>query len=326
MPSHARRPSSSSSESSSTAQPSAAPSIAESNEELLQLLQSEGGLPVLEPEPIQATPGLLAMLEQTPSEIQGSPPQARDDEYEVAEHEGSVAERGEGDRHAIDPNDVDQGMVGDCYLHASMAAIARVNPEALRELISDNGNGTYDVTLHFDVQGDWIPWAVDEVITVDDQFPTREDGMPAYAGDSGVRDGAELWVMLIEKAWAVAQGSYDAIWSGRNPQGMRLLGMEDVSNARTSSMTAEEIGTFLHEHLEAEHALVCQTPDYAESGEATRELAEEVGAVGGHGYAVMEVDAEAGTVDLYNPWGTDHLTGLSLEDFKQLYTWITVGQ
>lgn len=283
-------------------------------------------MPTFKPAVIPASTGLLAMLKQQPEEIQrGSPPQARQDSYNVKEHPGAVAERGAGDAHAVDPSDVDQGMVGDCYLHASMAAIARVNPQALADLIRDNGDGTYNVTLHFDVDGDWTPWAVAHTITVDDSFPTRMDGLPAYAGDSGVRDGKELWVMLIEKAWAVAQGSYDAIWSGTNPNGMRLLGLENVSNVETSSMTAAELGAFVKQHLDADHALVCQTADFAQSSEAVRALAESVGAVGGHGYAVMDVDVDAGTIDLRNPWGTDHLTGLSLHDFRQLYTWLTVG-
>ena len=289
-------------------------------------LQGASGPAQLAPVAVSVSDGLLSMLTGEPPAVEGSPPQARQDSYDVERHEGTVAVRGAGDAHAIDPNDVDQGMVGDCYLHAAMAAIARANPQSLADLIEDNGDGTYDVTLHFDVDGDWVPWAVDHVIRVDDSFPTRDDGLPAYAGDSGVRDGAELWVMLIEKAWAVAQGSYDAIWSGTNPDGLRLLGMEDVSNLRTSSKTAAELGTFMHEHLEANHALICQTPDYAGSSEATRTLAERVGTVGGHGYAVVAVDVGAGTVDLQNPWGTNSLAGVSLDDFKAVYTWITVGE
>lgn len=47
-------------------------------------------------------------------------------------------------------------------------------------------------------------------VIVDDYFPTKNK-RPCYAS---TRDG-ELWVMLLEKAWAKLYGSYSRIESGQ---------------------------------------------------------------------------------------------------------------
>ena len=43
--------------------------------------------------------------------------------------------QGEGDAHEVDPHDVNQGALGDCYLIAGMAAVARADPEAIKNAI-----------------------------------------------------------------------------------------------------------------------------------------------------------------------------------------------
>lgn len=50
--------------------------------------------------------------------------------------------------HDPSPDDIDQNRIGDCYLDSTMGEIARQDPGALRSMVHDNGNGTYDVTLH----------------------------------------------------------------------------------------------------------------------------------------------------------------------------------
>ncbi|MFM2162431.1 MAG: Calpain family cysteine protease, partial [Pseudomonadota bacterium] len=48
----------------------------------------------------------------------------------------------EGDAAAVDPHEVEQGELGDCYLIAGMAAVARAQPDAIGKLIQPREDGT----------------------------------------------------------------------------------------------------------------------------------------------------------------------------------------
>eukprot|EP00929_Paragymnodinium_shiwhaense_P009503 TRINITY_DN113699_c0_g1_i1.p1 TRINITY_DN113699_c0_g1~~TRINITY_DN113699_c0_g1_i1.p1 ORF type:complete len:360 (+),score=49.61 TRINITY_DN113699_c0_g1_i1:39-1118(+) len=105
------------------------------------------------------------------------------------------------------PCDVMQGNTGDCWLLAAIAAYAEY-PSAVRKLFSHeekSEDGCYTVSLYDMEAGDW------ESLEIDDLIPTAGK-RPAFAKPNG----GELWVMLLEKAFAKFVGSYAAI-SGGNP-------------------------------------------------------------------------------------------------------------
>lgn len=134
---------------------------------------------------------------------------------------------GASDSHPIHPNDVAQGLVGDCWLHAGLAAIADANPDLIQQAIRENPDGTYAVTLwnyksepgssayegssqEFTVSPGVPVLAEDLAVEVLAQFGligkrTRKAGDWAFAqpGDidtSGDRAVYELWPTLFEKA------------------------------------------------------------------------------------------------------------------------------
>ena len=55
------------------------------------------------------------------------------------------------------------------------------------------------------VQGEWVP------VVVDDWIPCESPGKPAFATS---RKGNELWVSILEKAYAKLHGSYEALEGG----------------------------------------------------------------------------------------------------------------
>ena len=120
--------------------------------------------------------------------------------------------KGKGDDNAIDPNDVKQGYLGDCYFLAAIQAIAQSNPSALKKLIKDNKDGTYEVTLY--VYKYLVSWNRSPIkITVDTNVPhVKGTIQPVYAG----KGDNELWVLLLEKAYAVYEGSYGDIEGGNH--------------------------------------------------------------------------------------------------------------
>lgn len=55
------------------------------------------------------------------------------------------------------------------------------------------------------LQGEWVP------VVVDDWIPCESPGKPAFATS---RKGNELWVSILEKAYAKLHGSYEALEGG----------------------------------------------------------------------------------------------------------------
>ena len=98
--------------------------------------------------------------------------------------------------------DVSQGSAGDCYLIAVMAGLAGTKPQAVQAMFIENppvdGQRSWGVRF-FDANGraHWV--------TVNDQLPVAEGGTSlAYAGPANKALNGEIWVPLLEKAYAQA--------------------------------------------------------------------------------------------------------------------------
>ncbi|MBF2052527.1 MAG: hypothetical protein IGS03_03570 [Candidatus Sericytochromatia bacterium] len=101
----------------------------------------------------------------------------------------------------VSVSDIRQGSIGDCYLIAGIYSIAQKNPQAIHEMMKDNGDGTVTVRL-YDKNKD-TQQLEPIYITVDKSVPNDD----AHAKDT-------LWVQMLEKAYAVHNGSYTAIGKG----------------------------------------------------------------------------------------------------------------
>jgi len=127
-----------------------------------------------------------------------------------------------------DPNDINQGGVGDCWLLAAISAIAefdgaiakifRKTPDLLA--LPGNASNTYIVTL-YDLPTMDLYGCKSVDIEIDERLCAQADGN----GLLGARPSStgELWVPYLEKAVAVHSGGWDKIDGGHLTHAWRIL-------------------------------------------------------------------------------------------------------
>lgn len=104
----------------------------------------------------------------------------------------------------IEPNDIKQGALGDCYFLSCLSVLTE-NPIRVRNLfVSEDVHeeGIYAVKMYKNGKK--------QEIVIDDYIPCK-DGEPIFSRTNG----KELWVILLEKAWAKLHSSYHRIIGGQ---------------------------------------------------------------------------------------------------------------
>ncbi|MCH2043753.1 MAG: C2 family cysteine protease [Saprospiraceae bacterium] len=205
--------------------------------------------------------------------------------------------KGAHDDHEIDENDIQQGQIGDCYFMSAVAAVAKTNPEAIKKLIKTKGDGSYDVTLY--AKGDRLALKP-TIINVKPDFVTDENGNPIYA-DKGDK---ELWVMLLEKAYAKMHGGYDDIGEGGYIEdGLEAITGQDAKYYMMYKYDSKSIKELMLEGLKAKKPMTAATKG---SGEEKTILDSGTIIYKGHAYSVEKISGN--NIEMRNPWGFDHAT------------------
>ena len=107
----------------------------------------------------------------------------------------------------VEPKDVAQGGLGDCWLISALACMAEHEGLLRTCFITQefNERGKYQVRLYDGRVGKWT------VVTVDDSMPVnKETNKLLFAQPKG----QELWVILIEKAFAKFCGTFASLDGG----------------------------------------------------------------------------------------------------------------
>jgi Calpain family cysteine protease len=226
------------------------------------------------------------------------------------------------------PDDVRQGAIGDCYFPAAMASLAFWKPEAIRDAIKDNGDGTYTVKFHdTDRWGGGNGRPVE--IKVDGDLYARAWGGPAYGsslGGSTEPDKMELWFPLIEKAYAQWKGSYETIGGG----GVAGEVMGQVLG-KSYDYVSLNAGNKERVYDQIKAAAAQGRPMAAGTyGTDQADRYTNTGVYANHAYSVLGTEEENGVkyVKLRNPWGqseygydgkNDGFFRIELDKFAELY-------
>jgi hypothetical protein len=230
----------------------------------------------------------------------------------------------------ISYDDVIQGNISDCYLMAAFCSIAYADPSLIEGAIRDLGHGNFDVRFH---EAAYSGGPMEQLrIPVTAEVPMRlGDDSGAY-GHS--RDSTELWVSLMEKAYAKWKGGYSELDQGGHAHEVMSAVTGRASEAvELRRQSADEIFEMIQQAM-ANNRPVTAGTHAADSGVQYNGT----GIKPWHVYSVFKgmID-EAGVkhVQLRNPWGdtvpagnntTDGTFHLKLDEFTKLYAWLHLGK
>jgi hypothetical protein len=200
--------------------------------------------------------------------------------------------------------DINQGQVGDCWLMAPLAAVAKTAPEYIRQSIVSLGDGTFAVRLTDGY------YRVDADLRMDGNVPTYAGFGNDAANDITAADApriGSLWVPLVEKAAAFRfGGAYEDLDDDFLHHGFNVLGYADAATAAEDDVdSGTEALNWVQRQLDLGRALAfCTEPEIL--GISSR-------LVGTHCYSIDSIDTDPMTgtrrIRVRNPWGDDGGTG-----------------
>ena len=205
----------------------------------------------------------------------------------------------------IDPNDIMQGSLGDCYFLAACSSIAEYAPRLQRNFLTDKvvPQGVFIFALCVD--GIWQDVLLDEMVPC-----AVQNGQPAF---NRTKNG-ELWVILAEKAWAKVYGGYFNIAAGLTREALRDLTGACCKTFFTTQLRDDaDLWNRLREADANKWIMTAGSDDLNNNG--TDAVFEKVGIAGSHAYALLaaqEVETPQGRVRLLrlrNPWGKTEWNG-----------------
>jgi hypothetical protein len=199
---------------------------------------------------------------------------------------------------SIEFNDIKQGNLGNCYFLSALAALTEF-PNLIFKIFKTQEvptNGLYEVALFID--GEW------QIVIVDDYIPVNIYGDPAFAKPNG----NEIWVMILEKAWAKVNGGYLNIIGGFATEALTAFTGFSKRFITVEAENIEEIWNTVSE-AETDNNIMC-------CGTRSTQEAEDMGLVGGHAYTLISSKSATDDSDklirlfeIRNPWGNKEWKG-----------------
>lgn len=229
-------------------------------------------------------------------------------------------------KDAITPEAIKQGRIADCYFLATLASVARNNPELIRDMIRANRNGTFTVAF---------PGDKAHPVTV--AAPTETE---LGVGNRGTKFG--VWARVLESAfarWRLERGNSKypnatiELEGAHGPDtgkfALRVLTNSDADERGISSLSNEQLVSTLDSVMNSnrqKRMMMASVPGGSD-GEKTKD-----GFVKQHLYSVLAFERTAkdrGFVTVRNPWGAgtntpEGTTRINLETFRRNFNIMTV--
>jgi len=265
------------------------------------------------------------------------------------------------DDSGIDPYDIIQGGLGNCYFMCSLSALTKTKGgiKRIKEMIRYNNDGTFTVKLYRPQKEAHIDSFYDENTgkTIK-QNTKRTTGLELVevvvsakvwvdklsdSGDKAIyatsQDAGELWPLILEKAYAQLMGGYDEIDSGFSQEAFEVL----TGTPRRSFDFSRDLDRAKQELLQAYESgsgVTLATPPNMDGNFAVDEFGNQLKGnagelikktypedgderiVAGHAYALDSIDN--GIVKLINPHGNNHIKNLPIDSLHKYFSRVVV--
>lgn len=264
------------------------------------------------------------------------------------------------DEEDIDVNDIKQNNIGDCYFLASLAAFVNARPQALKDMITDHKNGEYTVILHKFVKAkDGRIAAQDVSVKVSNVLPIlkNERSKGLYGADIFEDDQIELWVAIVEKAFLTLESKGSRYNTKKMKYGAPESALESLTgtDANTHLLSSglfssseivksdDTLLAHLYSCFQQKRPMVASISPhgglyYDELNQKIYDKNEKKGLsqrqreslvlveiASGHSYAIISVDHESRTVDLYEPAKHQHLYSFPISFLRTHFAEIAIS-
>ena len=195
---------------------------------------------------------------------------------------------------------MNQGLLRDCYFLSALSALAE-NPHRIKNIFHTKtvtDSGAYAVKLF--VNGEPMD------IVVDDYFPfDKRPGKNCWAFSRDTNEN-EIWVQILEKAYAKVFGSYEIIEGGKAYQAFANLTGYPSDVMYHDEIEHDTLWTMILKGARADQPMVCDV-NSKELGNADK--MKKMGLADGHAYTMLtartifdEDDKAIRLVKIRNPY------------------------
>jgi len=188
----------------------------------------------------------------------------------------------------INPSDIEEGVLKDGYLLSSIAALAEEPSLIQRLFLTEESNkvGLYAIWLCD--SGTWKPVILDEYIPCNERSGSY---FPVFAQSTN----DDLWISLLEKAYAKIYGSYANIEGGSCQHALRDLTGAPVEELRDET-DLEKIWHFISNSITKGYFLCCSN-DSVQPTQGQENKGNNEGAANSFAYTILdarEVETQRG--------------------------------
>ena len=203
------------------------------------------------------------------------------------------------------PLDVVQGELGDCYFLSVLAAFAE-DPKIISNLVDPKGKGSDGAfTANVIIHGEPVK------MVVDDEFPVANDTKLAFAGLN--ENSGNIWPLILEKAWAKCNRSYEDIIPGNSADAFEFLSPAPYNTYYHNSETRPTLFETIRDAQQKGYIVLA---DITETASTNLESLSRLGLITNHAYTVINTailrktnGSEIKLLKMMNIWGTNEWVG-----------------